>query len=311
MATPRIAVTGATGFIGRALCAHLQANDYSVRALVRNADAASDLAASGIELFVGDLGREDRLSALLHDADAVIHLAGAVRGNSPESFDLTNVDGTQRLVDAATRSPHPPKLVHISSLAAREPQLSWYARSKRAAEQRLQATAESLDWAIIRPPAVYGPGDREMLAVFRSMARGILPIPGDPAARVSLIHVDDLVEAIIACLRLPRLGRRTFTLDDGMPEGYGWLDMAATVEDVWGRKVRAFRVPTLLLDALAHANLGLSRMLGYAPMLTPSKLHELRHPDWVVTDQALTEATGWRPQVTLRSGLEQLKRSIA
>lgn len=310
-ATPWIAVTGATGFIGRALCAHLQASGYSVRALVRDADAAADLAASGVKLIIGDLGREDSLSALLDDAAAVIHLAGAVRGNSPESFDRTNVDGTQRLIDAATRSAHPPRLVHISSLAAREPQLSWYARSKHTTEQRLQAAAKSLDWAIIRPPAVYGPGDKEMLAVFRSMARGVLPIPGDPASRVSLIHVDDLVEGIIACLRLPELGCRTFCLADGTPDGYGWLDMAAIAEDVWGRKVHAIRIPPPLLNALAYANLSLSRLLGYAPMLTPSKLCELRHPDWVVHDQAFTEATGWHPQVTLRSGLEQLKSSIS
>jgi nucleoside-diphosphate-sugar epimerase len=309
-ATPWIAVTGATGFIGRTLCAHLQANGYSVRALVRNADAATSLAASGVTPIIGDLSREDSLSALLDDAAAVIHLAGAVRGSSPESFKRTNVDGTQRLIDVASRSAHPPKLIYISSLAAREPQLSWYARSKHTAEQRLQATTERLDWAIIRPPAVYGPGDKEMLAVFRSMARGVLPIPGDPASRVSLIHVDDLVEGIIACLRLPKLGRRTFALDDGMPDGYGWLDMAAIAEGVWGRKVHPLRVPALLLDGLAYANLGLSRLLGYAPMLTPSKLRELRHPDWVVNNQAFTEATGWHPQVTLRSGLEKLKRSI-
>jgi hypothetical protein len=90
----------------------------------------------------------------------------------------------------------------------------------------------------------------------------------------------------------------------------GWLDMAAIAEGVWGRKVHPLRVPALLLDGLAYANLGLSRLLGYAPMLTPSKLRELRHPDWVVNNQAFTEATGWHPQVTLRSGLEQLKCSI-
>lgn len=305
-ATPWVAVTGATGFIGRTLCAHLQANGYSVRALVRNAEAATGLAASGVTLIIGDLSREDSLRALVDDAAAVIHLAGAVRGNSPESFDRTNVDGTQRLIDTVTRSAPPPKLVHISSLAAREPQLSWYARSKHTAERRLRATTENLDWVIIRPPAVYGPGDKEMLAVFRSMAHGVLPIPGDPDSRVSLIHVDDLVEGIIACLRLPELGCRTFCLDDGTPDGYGWLDMAAVAEAVWGRKIHAIRIPRPLLNALAYANLGLSRLLGYAPMLTPSKLRELRHPDWVVDNQAFTEATGWRPQVKLRFGLEQL-----
>jgi nucleoside-diphosphate-sugar epimerase len=246
---------------------------------------------------------------LLEDCDVVIHLAGAVRGNSQQSFDHTNVRGTQNLLKALTTRKEMPGLLLISSLAAREPGLSWYARSKYQAEQCLHDGPPDLDWAIIRPPAVYGPGDKEMLPVFQWMARGIAPVPGDPAARVSLIHVEDLASAIVACLELPRLQHHTFTLDDGAPGGYDWDEMAAIAGDVWQRKVRLVRLPGPLLDVLARANLALSRALTYAPMLTPAKLRELRHPNWVVDNEEITATTGWQPRVRLSKGLEELRDS--
>ena len=308
-ATRRVAVTGATGFIGRVLCARLRADGYPVSALVRNPASAADLAVSGVTLVPGDLDGGDALRTLLDNCDVVIHLAGAVRGNSQQSFDHTNVRGTQNLLEALSSRKELPDLLLISSLAAREPGLSWYAKSKYQAEQCLHDGPADLDWAIIRPPAVYGPGDKEMLPVFLSMARGIAPVPGDPAARVSLIHVEDLASAIVACLELPRLQHRTFTLDDGTPGGYDWDEMAAIAGGVWQRKVRLVRLPGPLLNALARANLVLSRALTYAPMLTPAKLRELRHPDWVVDNEEITAATGWQPRVRLSKGLEELRDS--
>ena len=93
--------------------------------------------------------------------------------------------------------PQPPRLLLLSSLAAREPELSWYAASKRGGEELLK-THTGLDWIVLRPPAVYGPGDKEMLPVFRAMSRGIAPVPGETTSRISLVHVNDLVMAVIA-----------------------------------------------------------------------------------------------------------------
>jgi len=305
----RIALTGGTGFIGRALCARLRADGYPVRALVRNTTRAADLAKTGVTLIPGDLDDRDALRILLRDCDVVVHLAGAVRGNSQRSFDQTNVRGTQNLLEVLCARSELPGLILVSSLAAREPGLSWYARSKYQAEQCVHGCPADLDWAIIRPPAVYGPGDKEMLPVFLWMARGIAPVPGDPAARVSLIHVEDLVSAIVACLELPRLQHRTFSLDDGTPGGYDWDEMAAIAGATWQRKVSLIRLPKPLLDVLARTNLVLSRAFNYAPMLTPAKLRELRHPSWVANNDDITAATGWRPRVRLSQGLEELKNS--
>lgn len=312
MSTPtgRIAVTGATGFIGRALSTRFAAEGFQVTALVRDPGRAGGLSAPGISLVPGDLADRDSLRALARDCDTLVHCAGAVRGNSQLAFDHTNVDGLQNLLRVLGAMPRPPRLLLLSSLAAREPELSWYAGSKYRAEQLLAADRGGLDWAIVRPPPVYGPGDREMLPVFRCMASGFAPVPGDPAARVSLIHVTDLVDGILACLRLPRLGRSTHAFADGKSGGYDWHEMSAIAAAVFQRRVRVLRLPALLLDAIAAGNLGVSRVLGYAPMLTPAKLRELRHPDWVVDNAGFTAATGWHPRISLRQGLQEIRDSV-
>lgn len=305
-----LAVTGATGFIGQALCSHLIKEGFSVSALVRDVSRASTLIDANVTLVPGSLDDTESLHTLLKNCDAVIHCAGAVRGQSQEDFNRTNVQGTARLLEAVNNQTKVPKFLLISSLAAREPELSWYAQSKYLAEQRLHSEPGTLDWAILRPPPVYGPGDKEMLPIFKAMVRGIAPVPGDTGARTSLVHVDDVVSAITALLHLTQFERATYTLDDGKINGYDWTEMADEVAAVWHCKVRLVRIPAALLNAFASINLTLSKILGYAPMLTPAKLRELRHPDWVVSNTEITAATGWQPHISFKTGLEKLRDSV-
>jgi nucleoside-diphosphate-sugar epimerase len=277
-----------------------------VRALVRSPAKAAALAAIGVELIEGDLANPVALAQLVAGCDAVVHSAGAVRGNSQADFDRVNVAGTAALLHAVTTQARPPLVLLLSSIAAREPQLSWYAQSKREGEQQLERYG-ALDSIILRPPAVYGPGDQEMLPIFQWMQRGIALVPGSPDARTSLIHVADLVNAIIACLRSEGANRQTLSLCDGTARGYSWRDMAAIAAQYWSRPVRLWQVPRWLLDGIATLNSRIAAFTGRAPMLTPPKLRELRHPDWVVDNEAITRATGWTPEIGLRDGLARLK----
>ena len=261
-----------------------------------------------MQLVEGDLHRPAALRQLVSGCAGVIHAAGAVRGASQADFDRINVAGTANLLTALSSQAPGARLLMLSSLAAREPQLSWYAASKRGGESLLEK-ASQLDWVILRPPAVYGPGDREMLPVFQWMSRGIALVPGDPAARISLIHVSDLVVAIGSCLRSEACTHQTLALCDGTPGGYDWREMAAIAGAVWGRKVRLWQVPAWLLDSVARINILGARVTGAAPMLTPAKLRELRHPDWVVDNAAITVKTAWEPRTDLRLGLQQLRKA--
>ena len=237
---------------------------------MRDAVKAEALIALGAETVNGSLSDTASLDQLCRDCRAIVHAAGAVRGSNQADFDRVNLDGTAALIACLKSREEPPQLLFLSSLAAREPGLSWYAASKRAAEDLLREDSE-LDWTILRPPPVYGPGDREMLPVFDMMSRGIAPVAGSAEARIALIHVADLVDLIIACLQTGATRHRTLTASDGRPGGYDWHQMAAIAGDVWSRKVRIWRIPRWLLNTVASLNLLQSRLFGRSPMLTPAK----------------------------------------
>jgi nucleoside-diphosphate-sugar epimerase len=303
--TQTVAITGATGFIGQTITRQLIKAGYRVRSLVRSVKRAGCLPDDGVDLVTGSLEDSASLKSLVHGADAVVHCAGVVRGATQEQFDRVNVEGVRRLLQALESQDTPPRLLSLSSLAAREPRLSFYSMSKYKGEQVLIKEAHRVVWDVLRPPAVYGPGDREMLPLFRAMARGIAPVPGAAHARFSMLFVADLAEAVLAWLQSDSAGSGIYTLDDGREGGYDWRDVAAIVGQVCRRRVRLLRVPAWALDIPARLNRRVSHLFGYAPMLTPEKLRELRHTDWVCDHAALHAATGWQPQVRLEEGLRR------
>ncbi len=300
--TDPVAVTGAAGFVGQAIVSHLLAAGYDVRALVHR--TKMPISHPALETVTGSLSDEAALTRLMTRCSGVIHVAGVVRGRTEADFLPANADAVERVGRVAHTACPGRRVVLISSLAARAPHLSPYATSKRTGEMRLQRVADETDLscAVLRPPAVYGPRDRELLPLFRIMSRGIAPFPGGRDARASILHVSDLATAAIALLESPV--RDTFELHDGQPDGYSWDDIADIVERVAGRG-RGWRVrlPGAILRGAGHANLVASRVFGYQPMLTPGKVNELRHPDWVCDNTDLNRATGWQPTLSLHDGL--------
>ena len=278
-----------------------------MRALARSPERARPLRDLGVETVPGTLADRSALTALVEGCQAIVHCAGAVRGSSLQQFRRSNTEGTRNLLEASVARPQGVRLLLVSSLAAREPQLSWYAQSKREGENLVAESGG--DWCILRPPAVYGPGDEEMQSIFDAMRRGIAPVPGSPTARNSLIHVTDLASAMLACLQSREARGKVLYACDGKPNGYDWTELAAIAAEVYRRPVRSLRLPTPLLDAVAAINLALARLTGRAPMLTPGKLRELRFSDWVVDNTEITACTGWTPRVGLRQGLEALAAS--
>ncbi|MGN6481793.1 NAD-dependent epimerase/dehydratase family protein [Luteibacter sp.] len=305
--TPVIALTGATGFIGAALSEHLVKAGYRVRALYRPRRGRTMPCADGLKWIAGDLDDQDALAELMRGAVAMVHCAGSVRGASQADFDRVNEQGVIHVVDAAVREPACQRFLLISSLAAREPALSDYAGSKRRGERALAERAGRLNWAAIRPPAVYGPGDREMLPLFQGMERGIAAIPGAGDGRFSMIHVADLASAVVAWLGARTESGAIYELDDGHARGYDWDTVLGTAAQVLrqGAPIRRLKIPVAVLRTVAQVNRLGARLFGYAPMLTPGKVREITHADWVSDSTAFVQATGWRPVVNFRDGLAQ------
>ncbi len=298
-----IALTGATGFIGSALASQLQQSGYRVKALLRPRKGADTSYERGIEPIKGTLEDGEALARLVDGVDTVIHCAGAVRGASRDAFDSVNVSGVAALASiAATQKPRP-RFLSLSSLAAREPSLSYYAASKREGERALARSAGDMKWMVLRPPAVYGKGDKELRPLFRWMRRGIAPILGPGDARLSLLHIDDLSSAVMTWLKSGCGESAIYEIHDGKPGGYSWGEVVKTAETLRRKRIVRIPVPEILLRVTAAANLLGARLLGYQPMLTPGKIRELWHPNWVCDNRALSNAIGWKPRVPLETGL--------
>jgi nucleoside-diphosphate-sugar epimerase len=300
-----VALTGATGFIGAALLRHLTGSGWRVRALYRPRAGRAPATSSGVEWLPGDLDDAEALGTLAAGADAVIHCAGTVRGARQADFDRVNAEGAGRVARAAAGAARTPRFLLMSSLAARMPELSHYAGSKWRGECAVKVASGNMRWTVLRPPAVFGPGDRELRPLFRSIARGFAPVPCGAPRRFSLLHVDDLATAVLRWLAADIGYGETYELDDGHPGGYDWPTLASVAARALrpGRPVCRVPVPVSLVGLVALANLGAARLLGYAPMLTPGKVREITHPDWLCDSHAFALATGWRPAVGLESGL--------
>ena len=288
-----LAVTGGTGFVGAHLLRMARAQGFELRALTRGWKPPEE----GLDWIEGALDRPESLAKLCAGADAVIHIAGLINAASRAGFEAVNVAGTAAMIDAA-RKAGSRRFIHISSLAAREPELSDYGWSK-AKSERLVA-ASGLDWTIIRPPAVYGPGDRETFELFKMARRGIVALP--PKGRFSVIHVEDLCRLVLAVIDEPDTVSETYEPDDGLAEGWDHRHFARTLGRVLGKRAATVSMPKLVLKGASRIDRLVRR--GNAK-LTPDRVRYFCHPDWVVTAQRRPPEALWMAQIRTHAGLKQ------
>lgn len=273
-----VAVTGATGFLGRRLVKALVEQGWTVRILARR--DVTDSAWAGLEpqLVIGDLANAAALAALCDGAEAVVHVAGLIKARDRAAFDRANVEGSRRV--AQTAKSVGARLILVSSLAAREPELSDYAGSKRGGEDAAREIF-GRDLTIVRPPAIYGPGDVETLRLFEMASKSaFLPVL-DPKARMAWIHVDDAATRIADLVKTPRPG--LLSLSDDRPEGYGWVELMQTASKAVGASPRLIRIPSGAIKALAVLSKWASFVTGKDTILTPGKARELLHGDWALS----------------------------
>ena len=305
-----IAITGTTGFIGRVLVKRLASTDCQIRALIRPASTHRQPDDFTGDIVFGDLDDMDSLERLVSGVEAIVHCAGAVRGAEQNDFDRVNVNGLSRLVQLAAKQDTPPRFLLLSSLAAREPQLSYYAASKLNGEKALASHSNNMFWSVFRPPAIYGPGDREMLPLFQWMFRGVAPVIGSNKNRVSLLYVEDLAEAVVSWLYNCQHPQRSYELHDAHPNGYSWQEIIDVVQYIRGKSVIRANIPIPFLNVIAALNLMAAKTFKSSPMLTPGKVRELIHPNWVANSKQFSNETGWLPRFSLEAGLRKTISSL-
>lgn len=308
---PVIALTGATGFVGQTAIPHLHRRfpDAKLRVLVRHPDKrALPPALDECEIVDGDLEESAPLAALVDGADCVVHAAAAIRGNGAGDFERANIVGTRRLVEAITGEAPGTHLIYLSSLAARQPELSWYSASKRAAEELV--ASRGVGHSILRPPAVYGPTDPALAGLWRMLARGWLVRPGSATALFSMLHVDDLVEAICRLIEHGPTGRIMPLAGPQPTAGWSWSELARIAGQASGRPVRTIAAPATALRLAAATSLVLARSVGRKALLSPGKARELLHPNWVCDNELIEQCLGWRPTTRLERMLASVLSGI-
>jgi len=292
----KLAVTGGTGFVGSHLIDAALAAGHEVKALTRRPQEPRER----VLWISGSLDDREALKTLVEDADAVIHVAGVISAPDKASFEHGNVTGTLAMLAAATAG-GVRRFVHVSSLAAREPKLSLYGASKARAEELVESSG--LDWAIVRPPAVYGPGDRETLELFKMAKRGLVLLP--PKGRVSLVHVDDLARLLLALTARGTPRRLVIEPDDGTPGGWSHKEFAKALGQAVGRRNVSLSAPRMLMRLAARIDGWVRR--GRAK-LTLDRAAYFSHPDWVVSSGRFPPPDLWHPRNETHEGLAQTAR---
>ena len=314
----RVLVTGGSGFVGSYVAEQLDALGHTVRELVRpTSDSKFLKSLRNIEFAPGAIEDRASLDAAVRGVDAVVHVAGLVKARGPDDFFAVNAEGTKNLLAAAeAHAPRLKRFVYVSSLSAVGPSpdgkpvpddapphpVTHYGRSKLAGEQAVLAAKDRIPVTVIRPPLIYGPRDRETLAFFTSVNRGVLPVLGDGSNTLSLIYGEDCAAAIVRAAVSDGPSGRTYFVDDGSV--YVWRDALAEVEKALGRRAFfRFGLPMPAVVVAAAATQLYGKVTRTAQMLTLDKLNELKQRHWVCEGSGARRDLGWAPRTTWPEGV--------
>lgn len=320
-----VALTGATGFLGSHIADRLLAADWQVRAAIRPTSSLRWLAGKPLATVETDLADPDSCRRLVAGCQAVIHCAGVVSAVSEEAYRRGNVDTTASLLAAAAEvwaheRPAEPVFVLISSLAAHGPAglrapateespchpITAYGRSKLAAEELVTGRSWPFRTAILRPPGLYGPRDRDFVPLFKAARLGVTVRIGRSMDGLSLVDGRDAAAAAVALLECPT-ARGAFFVDDGHT-GYDWDELSLALSGAVGRRVRVLPVPLGLLKLLA-AVAGRGRA-ARSPVLNPDRMRDLDSPGWVCDGARLRQTTGFHAQFDLAAGFRSTVQDL-
>lgn len=312
----RALVTGGTGFIGSHLVDTLVSQGAQVRVLVRPTSDTSQLGQHpNLELVVGELHESKTLARALHNIAVVFHLAALTRARSEREYDTVNGEGTYALMQALhTTQPRPRRLVYVSSLAAAGPAINEvpvgptdsprpitaYGRSKLKGERACLAKADGLEVVILRPPAVYGPRDRDLFLSFKLARCGVLPIPTGPERHLQFIHVHDLVEAILRAATAPNAMGIYHVAE---PRAYAWREVGQWIAHAIGRRVRPVRVPHWGVRTAAMMSEWGAALRGQTTIFNREKVQELLAPGWLCETEGAKRDLGFTGRIPLPTGL--------
>jgi nucleoside-diphosphate-sugar epimerase len=302
-------VTGGTGFVGAHLIEMMAAAGETVRALVRRKTALP----AGTEPILCDLTQARDLDEALRGADTVIHLAGVTKALRTADYYTGNLTATENLARAAVGRGL--RFVHVSSLAAVGPNpgnrpvtedveplpITHYGKSKLEAERAVRHALP--DAVIVRPPVVYGPRDRDVFQLLKSISRGmVLEIAGGERW-FSAIYVKDLCQGLLAAARSSRASGRTYFLSHATP--LSWTEFDAAAARILGRSTRVVKVPVPIAQAVGVCAEMISRITGKPGIISREKIREARCRYWTCDTARATAELDFTATTRIEAGLSE------
>jgi nucleoside-diphosphate-sugar epimerase len=301
-------VTGATGFIGSHLTEALLKNGFSVSCLVRNNSNLRYIEGLNVSLLKGDCSDPESLKGI-QGFDYVFHLAGLTKAADEQESYIANEKGTENIVNAVLRNnPKLKRFVYISSLAAAGPSpdghpvsedaqekpVSVYGKTKLGGEQHVKGMKGKMPFTILRPSAIYGPRDGDLLVFFRMVKFGLIPYWGK--SYYSFLYVDDLVNGIILSARRDEGEGEVFYMSDG--EIYSSDDIIDSISVALQCRPLRLAVPKSAIPIIGV----IAGRMKRGSVVNADKLRELRHSHWICSNKKAIENLGFAPRVKIREG---------
>lgn len=307
----KVLLTGATGFVGSHTANKLSHRGHEVHALVRNPQKAEFLKKLGVHLIEGDLACLKFQQEEWPMFDAVIHIAGLIKAKNISEFYSINVEGTRCLLEKI-KGQRLKKFVFISSIAARGPNktredqegigpVCHYGKSKKEAEEVVLKYQNSFPVVLVRPPIVYGPGDRETLTLFKMFKKGFFPVIGREKRKISFVYVVDLASWLGCLVEQNNPDSGPFYPEDGA-FGHDWDQVIGLAEDLYKKRIRQITVPLWVGGCLAGVSDVGGRIFNRVPLFNRDKFQEIKHPFWFCSSESLRKAHQLSPATDLNKG---------
>jgi nucleoside-diphosphate-sugar epimerase len=314
----KVFMTGGTGFVGSFLAETLIKSGHEVRCLVRKESNLRWIADLDVDCYYGSLYDTDSLIRGMEGCGAVYHVAGVTKARTEDEYFRGNYEGTKNVIDAAFK--HKRKLsrfIHVSSQAAVGPSptlipideshranpLTFYGKSKWAAEEYVHSYIKKLPVTIVRPPAVYGPRDTDILEFFRTVKLGLIPQLGGADKYLSLIHVRDLVRGIMIAGEHEKSEGNTYFITS--PEPYSWEEISRITLNILQKKGFRVPVPVPLIKSIAAVSEGIASLTKKPALVNKQKVIEMEQDFWTCSPNKAKKDLKFEAEISLENGIRE------
>jgi len=314
----QVFVTGGTGFVGSFLIETLLEKGYKVRCLVRKTSNLQWIADLDVECFHGSLNDKNSLKKGIEDCEYIYHVAGVTKARTEAEYFEGNYEATKNLIDVCLENNGQiSRFVNISSQAAVGPSptmipideehppnpLTYYGKSKLAGEQYAMQFTDQLNLTNLRPPAVYGPRETDILEFFRTVKTGIIPQLGGVDKYLSLIHVRDLARGILMAAESPKAVGQTYFLTSTKP--YSWKEISEITLKILGKKGIRIPVPLILIRGVAAVSEGIAAFTRKPALVNHQKVIEMRQDFWTCSPEKARKELGFESEIPLDEGIRE------